>query len=207
VQQKKFEEAERLTARVEGQEQRAYLHSEIARGLLNRSESQTHGRELLDEAITEAKRSAPSRFAVRTLLTAATLYTKVDAGRSISLLSDAINCINRIESQDFTSDNQALEMKLERKQRGGQYGGEYSFRFAMPGPQPESAFREMAKIDFDTTLAQSNSLSDKFQRSLATLWMAELCLAQKQQQPKAKSKKSSGLQLKPGKQVLLTDHN
>ena len=189
VQQKKFEEAERLTARVEGQEQRAYLHSEIARGLLNRSESQTHGRELLDEAITEAKRSAPSRFAVRTLLTAATLYTKVDAGRSISLLSDAINCINRIESQDFTSDNQALEMKLERKQRGGQYGGEYSFRFAMPGPQPESAFREMAKIDFDTTLAQSNSLSDKFQRSLATLWMAELCLAQPQPQPKAKVKK------------------
>jgi len=189
VQEKRFEEAERLTSRVEGLEQRAYLHSEIARGLLNGSVSQTQGREVLDEAIAEARKVGATLFAARTLLTAANLYTKMDRGRSVSLLSDAINCINRVEAPDFSSDDQTLEKKPERKVRGGQYGGEYSLRFYMPGPQPETAFREMAKIDFDTTLAQSIALTDKFQRALTTLGMAESCLAQSQQPPKAKPKK------------------
>ena len=42
---KRFDEAERLAAKVEGREPRAYLHTEIAKGLLNTSETQTHARE------------------------------------------------------------------------------------------------------------------------------------------------------------------
>jgi hypothetical protein len=53
---KRFDEAERLVSKVEGREQRAYLHTEIAKGLLNTSETQTHARELLDEAITAANK-------------------------------------------------------------------------------------------------------------------------------------------------------
>jgi len=44
---KRFDEAERLVSKVEGREQRAYLRTEIAKGLLNASETQTHARELL----------------------------------------------------------------------------------------------------------------------------------------------------------------
>lgn len=190
VQAGQLEEAERLAALVEGLDQRAYLHIEIAKGLLNRSETQTHGREVLDEAITEAKKAGVTIFAARTLLTAASLYAKIDLSRSIAVLADAIAGINRIEAPDFVSDDQSLEKTPERRGRGGQYAGEYLFRFYMPGLDPESAFREMAKMDFDTALSQSSGLTDKFQRALSTLSLAEVCLVQvRQPQPKDKPKK------------------
>ena len=172
---KEFKEAERLTSRLEGLEQRAYLHIELAKGLLN-SGMQTHAREVLDEAITEAKKAGTSIFAARSLLTASNLYAKIDLSRSISVLSDAINCINRLEAPDFSGDP-ALEKTPERRGRGGRYEGEYQFRFYMPGLDPGSAFREMSKIDFDNALSLSSTLTDKFQRAVSTLAVAETCLA------------------------------
>ncbi len=183
---KQFEEAEKLASQVEGVEQRAYLHIEIAKGLFGRNEMQTHAREILDEAITEAKKAGATIFAARTLLTASNLYTKIDPGGAISLLTDAINCINRIEGPDFSGDNQTQVKMVERK--GG--SGHYPLRFYMPGLDPESAFREMAKVDFDISLSQSSALTDKLQRAMSTLALADTCLQQAQQQPKAKSKKS-----------------
>jgi hypothetical protein len=191
---RQFEAAERFTYRVEGLEQRAYLHTEIAKGLLKRSDMQTRAQEVLDQAITEAKKAGTTIFAARTLLTASNLYAKIDLGRSFSLLTDAINCINRLESPDFVSDDQAVEKRPERKGRGGQYQGEYSFRFYMPGLDPESAFREMAKLDFDTSLSQSSALTDKFQRTMATLALAESCLDQTPPQPKPRRKKAQKTQ-------------
>jgi hypothetical protein len=156
---------------------------------LSRSDAQSHAREVLEEAVTEAKRAGVSIFAARTLLTAAPLYAKTDLGRSIAVLSDAINCINRLEAPDFISDDQALENTPKRKSRSGEYRGEYVLRFYMPGLDPESAFREMAKIDFDTSLSQSSALSDKFQRTMSTLALAGVCL-QQAQQPKEKPKRA-----------------
>jgi hypothetical protein len=62
----------------------------------------------------------------------------------------------------------------------------------MPGLDPESAFREMAKLDFDTALSQSSALTDKLQRAMSTLALAGPCLQQAPQQFKAKPKKSTG---------------
>jgi hypothetical protein len=174
---RQFDEAERLAAKVEGLEQRAYLHSEIAKGLIN-SDSQTHAREVLDDAITEAKRAGVSIFAARTLLTASNLYAKFDVNQSISILADAISCINRIEAPDFSGEA-ALEKTPERRGRGGRYQGEYLLRFYMPGLDPESAFREMAKIDFDNAFSMSSTLTDKSQRAMSTLAIAETCLGRR----------------------------
>ncbi len=187
VKDKQLEEAEKLASQIEDQEQRAYLHLEIAKGLLKRNE--THAREVLDEAINEAKRAGTTIFAARTLLTASNLYVKIDPGRAISLLTEAINCINRIEAPDFSSDNQTQVKMVEKKGRPGQY----PLRFYMPGLDPERAFREMAKIDFDTSLSQSSALTDKLQRAISTLALAEACLQQAQPQPKAKLRKSAEL--------------
>jgi hypothetical protein len=194
IKDRQFEEAERLTGKVEGQEQRAYLHAEVAKGLLKRSDTQMHAREILDDAITEAKKAGTTIFAARTLLTISNLYAKIDLSRSIIVLADAINCINRIEAPDFVSDDQTLKKTPERKGRGGKYQGEYLLQFYMPGLDPESAFGEMAKIDFDTSLSYSSALTDKFQRAMSTLALAGVCLQQARQQPKAKPKKI--LQLK-----------
>ena len=181
IKAKRFDEAEKLTAKVEGFEQRAFLHVEIAKGLLNRGDS---AQEILDNAVTEAKKAGATIFAARALLTASNLYAKIDLNQSISVLAEAINCINRIESPDFFVDDQTLVKTLGRKSRGGRHAGEYRFRFYMPSLDPESAFREIAKLDFDTALSQSSSLTDKFQRAMSTLGLADVCLQQVQQRPK-----------------------
>lgn len=183
---RQFEEAEKLASRINGQEQRAYLHTEVAKGLLNRNETQTHARELLDEAITEANRAGTTIFAARTLLTVSTLYSRMDLGRSISVLADAINCINHIDDPDFSVGDQSLVKTVQRRSNPGGF----IFRFYMPGLDPERAFREMAKIDFDNSLSQSSALTDKLQRAMSALALAEVCLQQAQQQLKEKPKKS-----------------
>jgi hypothetical protein len=182
---KRFDEAERLVSKVEGREQRAYLRAEIAKGLLSASETQTHGREVLDEAITEANKAGMTIFAVRTLLTASNLYAKIDLGRSISVLGDAMNCINHLEAPDFSAGDQTLIKPLKRKSNPGRF----MIRFYMPGLDPENAFREMAKVDFDDALSQTSSFTDKFQRAVTTLGVVEVCLQQAQPPPKAKPKK------------------
>jgi len=188
VGEKHFEQAERLASRVEGQELRAFLHIEIAKGLLNKTETQTHAQELLEEAISEAKRASTTILAARTLLTASSLYAKIDLNRSIAVLANAVDCINRIEAPDFFSDGQALQKTSERRGRGGRGKGEYQFRFYVPGLDPERAFREIAKLDFDTSLSESSALTDKFQRTISTLGLADLCLAQAQQHTEEKPK-------------------
>ena len=174
---KQYDEAEELTAKVEGHEQRAFLHTELAKALLTTRDAQTRAQRLLEAAITEAKKTGVNIYAARALLTASALYAKIDLSRSIAVLADAINCLNRIDNPDFSND-QALETFLDRKGRGGEDEGDYVFRFYLPGLDPESAFREMAKFDFDTALSQTTAITDKFQRAMSTLALAEPCLTQ-----------------------------
>jgi hypothetical protein len=181
---KRFDEAERLASKVGGLEQRAYLHTEIAKGLLNTSATQTHLREVLDEAITEANKAGMTIFAARTLLTASILYAKLDLSRSISVLGDAINCINHIEAPDFSAGDQTLEKMIRRRSNPGRF----PFRFYMPGLDPEKAFREMAKIEFDDTLSQTTAFTDKSFRALTTLAVADVCLQQTPKEPKKSAK-------------------
>ena len=69
--------------------------------------------------------------------------------------------------------------------------GRFIIRFYMPGLDPEKAFREMAKIDFDDTLSQTTAFNDKFLRALTTLALADVCLQQAPPQPKEKPKKTA----------------
>ena len=183
-----FDEAERLILRIEGHEQRAYLYTMLADRLLIKGEGETHLREVLEQAVREANKTDAKIFAARTLLTAANYYAKIDLSRAIELLTDAVNCINRMPAPEFFLDDQALEKSPERRGRGGRYQGEYLFRFYMPGLHPATAFRAMAKFDFDSTLALSGALTDKFQRGIATLAVADECLQQSRQPAKAKPK-------------------
>ena len=127
---------------------------------------------MLDVAINEANKAGMTIFAARILLTASNLYTKIDLGRSISVLADAINCINHIETPDFFSNDQTLVKLVERKGKPGQY----SLRFYMPGLDPETAFRELAKIDFNDALTQTAAFTDKIQRAMTTLAVADVCI-------------------------------
>ncbi len=170
---KQFDEAERLTIKIEGFEVRSFLHTEIAKGMVNIPETQMRGREILEMAIKEANKAGRTIFASRALLTASSVYTKIDLGRSLSLLSDAIDCINHIDDPDFDANDQTLVKQVNRKNNPG---GRFIMRFYMPGLSPETAFRELAKIDFNDALAQTSALRDKYQRAMTSLTVADVCL-------------------------------
>jgi tetratricopeptide (TPR) repeat protein len=180
IKSKQFDEALRIVTRVEELELRASLHSQIAKGLLSAIETEAQGRELLDEAVAGAKKAPKTTITARTLLTASNIYAKIDINRSISVLGDAITCINGFEIQDLSSQDIVKEIKGKSFTRRAQ--------FYIPGLDPESAFREMAKIDFDDTLSQTSAFTDPFLRALTTLELADVCLQHAQQQPKEKPK-------------------
>ena len=119
--------------------------------------------------------------AARALLSAAYLYLKIDPNRSISILSDAVKLINRIESPDFS------RRFLMRKIEGKNFVRYASFQ--IPGFSPESAFREMAQIEFDSALAQTSNFADKSLRALTTLVLADYCLQRAAQQEKTEKTK------------------
>jgi hypothetical protein len=181
---KQFEAAERLAVKLKGHEQRAFVMIEIARGLTDIANSNGHAAELLDQAIGEANKADMKTFAARFLLTISNLYARIDTGRSLAVLADAINCINHIEAPDFSRDNQTLVKEIKRRSNPGRF----IVNFYMPGLEPEAAFRELARIDFNDALAQTTALNDKFQRALSSLAVADVCLQQTERRVREKAK-------------------
>jgi hypothetical protein len=173
---KKFDEARKLAMKVDELDQRAYLFSQIAEGSLKEAEDQTQARELLNE-IAAAGAKAPKTIATaRALLALAYLYSKIDANRGIEELSNAVRVINAIEKPDFSL--QFVMLKIE-----GKNFGSYA-SISTPGFNPETAFLEIGKLDFDGTLIQATTFADKGLKSLTTLSVIEPCLM-----PAAKSRK------------------
>jgi hypothetical protein len=181
IKDKQFDEARQLASKVQELDQRAYLYSEIAKDSLKKIESQNQARDLLDEIVTTAVKGPNTVTAARALFAAAYLYLKLDAGRSISILGDAVKRINQIESPDFSS--QSLIRRIE-----GRNFARYAI-FKTPGFDPENAFREMAEVDFDNALALANGLTDKGLRASMILVSADTCLQRTEQQKKANEAK------------------
>ena len=168
---KNFVEARRLASKVEELDMRAYLFTKIAEESLKEAEDQTETRQMLNE-IADAISKAPKTInSARALLALSHLYTKIDVNRGVEELGNAVRTINALENPDFTL--QFTIIKIEGKTFG------FYTSYATPGFNPENAFREMGKVDFDGSLAQAAQLSDKSLRGLTTLSVIEPCFATK----------------------------
>ena len=142
-------------------------------------------RQLLEEVLTAASKAPNTPVKARALLGVAYLYTKVDPNRSMAALNDALKCINRIESPDFSSDDAG------RRIEGKGFGAYAMMR--TPGFSPENGFREIGKYDFDGALYLASNFANKPLRALTTLALVEECLKQDSQpensrKPKQKPK-------------------
>jgi hypothetical protein len=177
IKDKQYDEATKLASKVQEMDQRAYLYSEIAKESLQKLETRTQAQALLDEIVTTANKGPDTVVTARALLSAAYLYLKLDPGRSISVFGEAVKSINRMESPDFSK--QSLVRKIE-----GRNFARYA-SFSAPGFDPESAFREMARVDFDNALSLTNGLADKSLRAQTTLVLTDFCLQRAEQQEKA----------------------
>ena len=179
--EKKFNEARELAAKVPDLDQRAYLFSRIAEGSLKEQIDQIQARELLNEIATAGAKAPQTISTGRALLALAYLYSKIDANRGLEELANAVRVINGINNPDFSQ--QYVIVKIE-----GKTFGTYA-SISTPGFNPETAFAEVSKVDFDGALSQSTSFTEKSLRSLTTLAVVEPCLLQapKTQTPKRKS--------------------
>jgi hypothetical protein len=173
IKKKQLSEALTTVAKVEDLELRTYLRGQIAKAFVDKPETETQAREILDQAITEANKGGKTILAARTLLTAAITYSRVNLSRSFTVLSDAIKSTNGIESPNFSNDQIYKDIDTKSLNR--------RVHFWIPGFDPERAFREMAKLDFDGSFTQINTLTDKYQRAMSALAVSEVCLQQLQQ--------------------------
>jgi hypothetical protein len=171
ISQKDLAEARRFASKVTELDQRAYLFTRIAEESLKVAEDQTEAREMLNEIADAISKAPKTVVSARALLALAHLYAKVDMNRGIEELGKAVQTINALESPDFSQ--QFVMMKIE-----GKTFGSYA-AYSTPGFNPENAFREMGKLDFDGSLSQATNFSDKSLRALTTLAVIEPCFATK----------------------------
>jgi hypothetical protein len=174
IKQKNLREARAFATKVTELDQRAYLFTRIAEESLKTNEDQTEALDLLNEISNAVSKAPKTIMSARALLALAHLYAKIDVNRGVEELGNAVRTINALESPDFSQ--QYVIMKIEGKTFG-------SFAsFSTPGFNPENAFREMGKLDFDGTLVQATQFSDKSLRALTTLAVIEPCFAIKSRQ-------------------------
>jgi hypothetical protein len=178
IKDKNLAEARKLAAKVTELDQRVYLYSRIAEESLKEADDQTQARDVLNEIADAAAKAPNTLVTARAWLALAYLYAKIDTNRGIEELANAVRSINRLEAPDFSQ--QSVIMKIEGKTFGS-YAG-----FATPGFSPENTFREIGKLDFDGSITQAATFTDKSLRALTTLALVEPCLLQA---PKAKSKR------------------
>ena len=187
IKDKRMEEAESLTSKIGMLEPRAYLRTQIAKQLLNTTETQSHARELLEQAIAEVRKAPNTVVAIQTLFNASNLYLKPDINRSISVLITAIEIVNQVDELDFQTGDQSIVKEI----RGRAF--RRLVRFYMPGLDLESALRELAKVEFDVALSQATALTDKSQRAMATLSVVEICVEKASDFQRQKSKRRASV--------------
>lgn len=178
IREKRLIQARKLAAKVDELDQRAYLYFQIAEESLKQDMDQAQAREMLEEVVDGTAKAPATMVTARTQLGVAYLYTRIDLNRAIAVLGDAVKNINRIEQPDFSR-------QFVMRQIKGKTFGTYA-TFQTPGFNPENAFRELAKPDFDGTLYQASNLTDKPLRARTTLALIEPYL-QPPQRGKARS--------------------
>ena len=174
IESKDLTGARALAGKVTEMDQRAYLFTRIAEESLKQTEDQSEARDVLNEISAAVDKAPKTIVSARALLALAHLYAKIDVNRGIEELGNAVKTINTLESPDFSQ--QSVMMKIE-----GKTFGSYA-AFSTPGFNPENAFREMSKLDFDGSLAQATTFTDKSLRALTTLAVVEPCFSAKKAQ-------------------------
>jgi len=169
IESKDLSEARKFAARITELDQRAYLFTRIAEESLKQTEDQAEARDVLNEISNAVGKAPKTIVTARALLALAYLYARIDVNRGIEELGNAVKTINALESPDFS--HGFVMMKIEGKTFG-------SFAtISTPGFSPESAFGEMGKLDFDGSLIQATTFTDKMLRAFTTLAVIEPCFS------------------------------
>jgi hypothetical protein len=182
IKQHKTDEARVLASKVEELDNRAYLYSAIATEIMQEMKDDSAARVLLEEVAAATAKAPDTEIKVRALFGISYLFAGIEPSRAVALLGDAVKAINRIEGKDFSRDF------VIKKIEGKSFGSYVTLQ--MPGFNPENAFREVSRYDFDGTLYQTANFEDKRIRAMTTMALADLCLQQKPRTTKSEKPKN-----------------
>lgn len=199
VNDKRLEDARKYAEKVEGLDFRSILLLSIANEKLKNEIERQDADDILRETEKIALRAEDSVAKVRALTGVAFLYENLDVNRALDVLASAVKSANKIEGQDiFSSSVQKSIIKP----------GKFAFFtvYSLPGFGFEATFTRLSRRNFDLTLAEARSLSDKYWQTLAVIATIQECVAEvkppekKQETPKTEKKKepkSAGKPTKP----------
>lgn len=182
IKQQKTDEARLLASKVEELDNRAYLYSAIAAVIMQQMKDDSAARALLEEVATATAKAPDTEIKVRALFAISYLFAGIEPSRAVALLGDAVKAINRIEGKEFSRDY------VIKRIEGKSFGSYVTLQ--MSGFNPENAFREVSRYDFDGTLYQTANFNDKRLRAMTTMALADLCLQQKSRTTKSEKPKN-----------------
>jgi len=168
IKEKRFEDAEKFAAKVPEIEHRAILAFDIASEQLKDPNRAASVYETLNDVDKLARNADDSVAKAQVLLGLATMYEKVNHALALGELSDAIKVINHLENPDIFS------AAVFRQITGKGFG--FFASFSSPGYNLESTFETISKNDFELSLGNAGSLTDKYFKTLAVLAVAKNCV-------------------------------
>jgi hypothetical protein len=167
----RLDEAARLAEKLDSFEQRAALTADMATSELKLSAdpaAATRTASLAESVSKSAQRAPESEEKARALVMLAHVYGRIDPLRAPAVLSEAVAVINRLPGFDIT------RSFATRPIEGRTYN--YYPSYPLPVSNLPGVLRELAARDFETALALSGALDDRYRRALAVVALASRCL-------------------------------
>lgn len=168
TEEKRFDEAAKFAERTAKIETRAVLYFDIAEAKAAEPNAPRH--ETLDtllQVYQMAQKAPDSIEKAQVLMGLANAYEKVEHSNALDALALSIKTANALENPDLFTSSQTQQIK----------GDTFLFfaNYEVPGFDLNKTFYEISRKDFQGALAQAQSFTDKYLRTLAIIAAVKDC--------------------------------
>jgi tetratricopeptide (TPR) repeat protein len=168
IKEKRFDEAEKMAAKVPELDHRAVLLLAIAKIHLDSTSDAGSAFGILN-SVSKLARSAPNSVAkAQVLFSLVQFYGRVNHTVALDELGEAVRVVNQLEEPDLFQ-NWVFRQIV---------GKDFSFMasISLPGNNMEGMFSDLGKRDFEMALANARGFDDKYFRTIAVIAIANNCI-------------------------------
>lgn len=168
IKEKRFDDARIYADKVPELEHRAVLLLNLSKAQSETVSDAAKVFDTLNEISKLARNAENSAVKAQVLLGLTNSYERVNHTAALNELSEAIRVINQLDNPDIFSDYTMRQIR----------GKDFAFyaSFSSPGYNLETTFENLSKNDFELSLSNAKSLSDKYFRTLAVFAVAKNCV-------------------------------
>lgn len=178
----RFDDARKHAEKVSKIEHRAVLYFDVAEARLKEPTTRLNSLDTLFEVYQMAQKAPETVEKAQVLLGLAYMYEKIDHSNALDSLSNSIKTANKLESPDLFTSFRSHQI----------IGKDFAvfIGYDVPGYNISETFGEISKSDFQNSVQQAESFTDKYLRTLAVLASVKDCESIKpiKTKPKAATK-------------------